>query len=91
MYVWLRGHVLVCPAGALHLAVDGYDGELLLLAQDLGTRMLSAFVGGCSKLPRTFVNLRGGNPRQKQHEQCTAGVGTLLLEMGVLSRSLHSI
>ena len=72
--------------GAEHLAVAGYDGGLLRLAQDLGGRLLSAFHGGCGKLPRTFVNLRGKVPRDKGHDQCTAGVGTLLLEMGVLSR-----
>ena len=72
--------------GAEHMAVAGYDGGLLRLAQDLGGRLLSAFHGGCGKLPRTFVNLRGKVPRDKSHDQCTAGVGTLLLEMGVLSR-----
>ena len=72
--------------GAEHVAVRGYDGGLLRLARDLGTRMLSAFSGGCTQLPRSFINLRGGKPRVDKQEQCTAGVGTLLLEMGVLSR-----
>ena len=36
---------------------------------------------------RAFVNLRGGTARQNgKREQCTAGVGTLLLEFGTLSR-----
>ena len=64
----------------------GYRGELLRLAVDLGERLLSAF-DGCGKLPRAFVRLRGGQPRHNgKREQCTAGVGTLLLEFGTLSR-----
>ena len=71
--------------GAEHLAVDGYRDQLLTLALDLGTRLLGAF-DGCSRLPRAFVNLRGRTAKHARMEQCTAGVGTLLLEMGVLSR-----
>jgi mannosidase alpha-like ER degradation enhancer 1 len=72
--------------GAAHLAVRGYRGDLLRLAVDVGDRLLSAF-DGCAKLPRSFVSLRGGSPRHNaKREQCTAGVGTLLLEFGTLSR-----
>ena len=84
----LSAHLLASgsAAGAEHLAVDGYRGELLRLAVDLGERLLSAF-DGCSSLPRPFVNLRGLPPRHNAlREQCTAGVGTLLLEFGTLSR-----
>ena len=72
--------------GAAHLAVSGYRGELLRLAVDIGERLLSAF-DGCTQLPRAFVSLRGGPPRHNaKRDQCTAGVGTLLLEFGTLSR-----
>ena len=37
-------------------------------------------------LPRAFVNLRGRPAKHAKMEQCTAAVGTLLLEFGVLSR-----
>ena len=47
--------------------------------------LLGAF-DGCDRFPRAFVNLRGGAVRNGRQEQCTAGVGTLLLELGVLSR-----
>jgi len=85
----LSAHMLAAgeSVGAAHLALPGYDGELLRLAVDLGDRLLSAFDGGCHMLPRSFVNLRGGLPRHNAlQEQCTAGVGTLLLEFGILSR-----
>lgn len=72
--------------GAAHLAVPNYRGELLAKAHDIGERLLSAF-DGCGKLPRSFVSLRGGMPSaNRNREQCTAGVGTLLLEFGTLSR-----
>jgi len=74
--------------GASHVRVAGYGGELLVLARDLGERLLGAF-DGCEALPRAFVNLRDAKAKQASHqrlEQCSAGVGTLLLEFGVLSR-----
>lgn len=84
----LSAHLLASGSikGAGHLAIHGYRGDLLRLAVDVGERLLSAF-DGCGKLPRAFVNLRGGTARQNgKREQCTAGVGTLLLEFGTLSR-----
>ena len=83
----LSAHVLAGgrQPGAEHLKVAGYRGELLRLAVDVGERLLSAF-DGCTKLPRAFVSLRGGPARHNaKREQCTAGVGTLLLEFGTLS------
>ena len=75
-------------AGAKHLAIPGYTGKLLDLARDLGERLLGAF-DGCDKLPRAFVNLRNAKAKLANHqqlEQWPAGVGTLVLEFGVLSR-----
>ena len=53
----LSAHLLASGAidGAAHLAVEGYRGELLRLAVDLGQRLLSAF-GRCDELPRPFVD-----------------------------------
>eukprot|EP00967_Tisochrysis_lutea_P036296 scaffold43663_cov32-Tisochrysis_lutea.AAC.5 len=89
----LSAHMLAAGEvpGAAHVVVPAYDGALLRLATQLGDRFLSAFepgvaTGACSRLPRAFVNLRGGVPRTEKQEQCTAGAGTLLLEMGTLSR-----
>lgn len=84
----LSAHMIATgeSVGGEELALPEYDGALLRLAIDLGDRLLSAFDGGCHMLPRSFVNLRGGSPRHNAlQEQCTAGVGTLLLEFGILS------
>uniref|UniRef100_A0A7S4B7D7 alpha-1,2-Mannosidase n=1 Tax=Chrysotila carterae TaxID=13221 RepID=A0A7S4B7D7_CHRCT len=84
----LSAHMLAAgeAVGGAHVALEGYDGALLRLAVDLGDRLLVAFNGGCAQLPSAFVNLKGTPARDARREQCTAGVGTLLLEMGVLSR-----
>lgn len=84
----ISAHLLASGSikGAEHIAIPGYRGDLLRLAVDVGERLLSAF-DGCGKLPRAFAHLRGGKALQNgQREQCTAGVGTLLLEFGTLSR-----
>lgn len=59
------------------------DKRLLVLAQDLGTRLLPAF-NSPTGMPYVEVNLKTGkvrNPRTNPAE-----VGTLLLEFGTLSR-----
>ena len=60
----LSAHLLASGQlpGAEHLTVDGYRGELLRLAVDVGERLLSAF-DGCSKLPRAFVRLCAARER----------------------------
>ena len=84
----LSAHMIAAgeTRGAEHLRIATYNGQLLSLAKDLGGRLMGAFSGGCTKLPAAFVNLRGRPTRRQTLEQCTAGVGTLLLEFGVLSR-----
>lgn len=62
-----------------------YQGELLSLAYDLGKRLLPAFHTPTG-LPIHRVNLMYGVPKEETRETCTAAAGTLVLEMGLLSR-----
>jgi mannosidase alpha-like ER degradation enhancer 1 len=70
-----------------------YKGGLLPLAHDLGVRLLRAFRDvpstssgrASSSLPLAWVNLRHGIEHDETRDQCTAGIGTLLLEFGFLS------
>ena len=60
------------------------DRRLLRLAEDLGTRLLSAF-DSPTGMPYTFVNLRTGKTRGPRSNP--AEIGTLLLELGTLARA----
>lgn len=61
----------------------GYNGELLVLAKDLGERLLPAF-DTPTGIPVARVNLKTG--RQTGNTQnCPAGGGTFIVEFGVLS------
>jgi mannosidase alpha-like ER degradation enhancer 2 len=60
------------------------DARLLRLAEDLGRRLLPAF-SSPTGMPYTFVNLKTGETRGPHSNP--AEVGTLLLEMGTLSRA----
>ena len=62
-----------------------YGGALLRLAVDLGNRLMPAFATP-SGLPTHRVNLRHGVEKGESKESCTAAAGTLVLEMGLLSR-----
>jgi len=62
-----------------------YEGELLTLAYDLGRRLLPAFETPTG-IPIHRVNLIHGVPKEETRETCTAAAGTLILEMGLLSR-----
>ena len=62
-----------------------YKGELLEIAYDLGLRLLPAYATPTG-IPVHRVNLRHGVPNTESHETCTAAGGTLLLEMGLLSK-----
>jgi ER degradation enhancer, mannosidase alpha-like 2 len=59
------------------------DRRLLELAEDLGTRLLPAF-DSPTGMPYTFVNLKTGKTRSPHSNP--AEVGTLILELGTLSR-----
>ncbi|GAB5362183.1 hypothetical protein AAMO2058_000776400 [Amorphochlora amoebiformis] len=63
-----------------------YDGELLELAHDLGNRLLVAFQDRYSRLfPYAWVNLKSGIRKNEVSDTCTAGIGTLIMEFGLLS------
>lgn len=67
-----------------------YRDELLVLAHDLGTRLLPAF-NTTSGLPLPRVNLRHGidltlSKSEREKFTCTACAGTLILEWATLSR-----
>ncbi len=59
------------------------DARLLRLAEDLGKRLLPAFRSPTG-MPYTFVNLKTGATRGPRSNP--AEVGTLILELGTLSR-----
>ncbi|XP_014673686.1 PREDICTED: ER degradation-enhancing alpha-mannosidase-like protein 1 isoform X2 [Priapulus caudatus] len=65
-----------------------YDDELLYLAHDLATRLLPAFENPATGIPHPRVNLMRGVPVDIYNTTCTAGAGSLLVEMGMLSRLL---
>lgn len=79
---------LYASVSQLGHSIDGYDGQLLALAYDLGQRLLPAF-NSPSGIPYARVNLRDGVvPIGKEiiTETCTSGAGSLLLEFTLLSR-----
>jgi mannosidase alpha-like ER degradation enhancer 1 len=81
---------MIATTPAFGMRVEGYDGELLLLAEDLGRRLLPAFKNSQTGIPHPRVHLqRGleltGLPAELTNETCTSGATTLLLEFGVLS------
>ncbi|CAL1702197.1 unnamed protein product [Somion occarium] len=80
----LAGHQFANQSGQpFHL--PWYQGQLLSMAHDLGTRLLPAFKTPTS-LPYARVNLRHGLPKGESIDTCTAGAGSLILEFGTLSR-----
>ncbi len=78
----LSAHALAIDP-ELNLMPD-YFGKLLELAQDLGNRMLRAFEPNYP-IPYAWINLKKGVESSETQDTCTAGVGTLLLEFGLLS------
>ncbi|KAF9122761.1 alpha mannosidase-like protein [Mortierella sp. 14UC] len=81
----LSGH-LYASDPAFKSVVKGYKGELLVMAEDLGKRLMKAFENTPTGIPYARVNLRKGVLRGETGETCVAGAGSLLLEFGVLSR-----
>lgn len=62
-----------------------YQNQLLHLAEDLGSRFLLAF-DTPTGLPYAWVNLKHGVMENETTETSTSGCGSLILEMGALSR-----
>lgn len=84
----LSAHLLMVddhqPFGLLR--PPGYANQLLLMARDLGRRLMAAFkTGAVSGLPWPRINLLNASPVGTANT-CTSGAGSLLLELGVLSR-----
>lgn len=65
--------------------LPSYDGQLLSMAHELGTRLLPAF-DTPSGMPYHRINLATGRVDPTSRESCTAAAGTYLLEFGILSR-----
>ncbi|KAJ3694899.1 hypothetical protein LUZ60_000276 [Juncus effusus] len=62
-----------------------YKDQLLHIAEDLGRRFLPAFETPTG-LPYAWINLKYGVLENETTETSTSGCGSLILEMGVLSR-----
>ncbi|WVQ93882.1 hypothetical protein IAU59_000960 [Kwoniella sp. CBS 9459] len=62
-----------------------YKDRMLVLAKDLGERLVPAF-DTVTGIPYARVNLRRGVLKGESVETCTAGAGSLLLEFALLSR-----
>ncbi|XP_077237851.1 glycosyl hydrolase family 47 protein isoform X2 [Tasmannia lanceolata] len=62
-----------------------YKNQLLNLAEDLGQRFLWAF-DTPTGLPYAWINLKYGVMENETTETSTSGCGSLILEMGALSR-----
>ncbi|PKU87140.1 alpha-mannosidase I MNS5 isoform X1 [Dendrobium catenatum] len=62
-----------------------YQNQLLDLAEDLGRRFLRAF-DTPTGLPYAWINLKYGVVENETTETSTSGCGSLILEMGALSR-----
>lgn len=60
-----------------------YDGHCLNMAKKIGDALMPAFVLG---MPYPRINLVTGIDNHESGSTCAAGVGTLLLEFGVLSK-----
>ncbi|ETW10015.1 hypothetical protein, variant 1 [Aphanomyces invadans] len=80
----LSAHMLATSGavGSIHLT---YQGELVDLAVEVGTRLLPAFKTKTG-LPVHRVNLKHGLVRNAPALTCPAAAGSLLLEFSVLSR-----
>lgn len=67
------------------LVQGSYKNQLLFLAKDLGERFLPAF-DTPTGLPYAWINLKHGVTADETTETSTSGCGSLILEMGTLSR-----
>ncbi|XP_058988062.1 uncharacterized protein LOC131807055 [Musca domestica] len=81
----LSAHLLSKKAGVELEKGWPCQGPLLRMAEDVAKRLLPAF-DTATGMPYGTVNLRYGVPKGETSITCTAGVGTLLVEFGTLSR-----
>ncbi|XP_040377359.1 alpha-mannosidase I MNS5 isoform X1 [Oryza brachyantha] len=80
----ISGHILA-KEHKIHLKDGLYQDQLLLLAENLGNRFLPAFETPTG-LPYAWINLKYGVMENETTETSTSGCGSLILEMGALSR-----
>nr|XP_022322895.1 ER degradation-enhancing alpha-mannosidase-like protein 3 [Crassostrea virginica] len=85
----LGGHVMATYFKRKRRAMEWYNGELLMMAKDVGFRLLPAF-NTTTGIPYPRINLKHGmekdNLSQKSKDTCTACAGTMILEFAALSR-----
>ncbi|KAK4843025.1 hypothetical protein QYF36_002963 [Acer negundo] len=80
----VSAHILATDS-ANRLVQGSYNNQLLTLAEDLGRRFLPAF-NTPTGLPYAWINLKYGVIESETSETSTSGCGSLILEMGALSR-----
>ncbi|ONK64388.1 uncharacterized protein A4U43_C07F25280 [Asparagus officinalis] len=80
----LSAHILATDSKN-RLTPRAYNNQLLNLAEDLGQRFLHAF-DSPTGLPYAWINLKYGVMEKETSETSTSGCGSLILEMGILSR-----
>ncbi|RWR77120.1 alpha-mannosidase I MNS5-like protein [Cinnamomum micranthum f. kanehirae] len=80
----LSAHILATDS-TNRLVLGMYKNQLLSLAEDLGRRFLCAF-DTPTGLPYAWINLKYGVMENETTETSTSGCGSLILEMGALSR-----
>ncbi|KAG6754037.1 hypothetical protein POTOM_042045 [Populus tomentosa] len=80
----VSAHILATDS--MNRLIQGsYKNQLLDLAEDLGQRFLPAF-DTPTGLPYAWINLKYGVMKNETTETSTSGCGSLILEMGALSR-----
>ncbi|KAL5544269.1 hypothetical protein UlMin_008053 [Ulmus minor] len=80
----VSAHILATDS-TKRLVQGAYKNQLLTLAEDLGRRFLPAF-DTPTGLPYAWINLKYGVMENETTETSTSGCGSLILEMGALSR-----
>ncbi|KAL5183314.1 Alpha-mannosidase I MNS5 [Glycine soja] len=76
---------LLASDSSKKLFQGAYKNQLLALAEDLGKRFLPAF-DTPTGLPYAWINLKYGVMENETTETSTSGCGSLILEMGALSK-----
>ncbi|KAK2355696.1 Glycosyl hydrolase family 47 protein [Trifolium repens] len=80
----ISAHLLASDSSK-KLLQGSYNNQLLGLAEDLGKRFLPAF-NTPTGLPYAWINLKYGVMENETTETSTSGCGSLILEMGALSK-----
>lgn len=80
----ISAHILATDS-TNRLVQGSYKNQLLNLAEDLARRFLPAF-DTPTGLPYAWINLKYGVMENETTETSTSGCGSLILEMGALSR-----